>query len=92
MGGKGVGCCFVDKNIKPLRLGILWNDARTVPLMEKWIADGTMDEIFAISGNWLMPGDMGLLIPWLAEHEARHAQPYSYDHASNGMAGLQPDG
>jgi sugar (pentulose or hexulose) kinase len=69
VGGKGVGCCFVDKNIKPLRLGILWNDARTVPLMEKWIADGTMDEIFEISGNWLMPGDMGLLIPWLAEHE-----------------------
>ena len=69
VGGKGVGCCFVDKNIEPLRLGILWNDARTVPLMEKWIADGTMDEIFAISGNWLMPGDMGLLIPWLAEHE-----------------------
>ena len=69
VGGKGVGCCFVDKNIKPLRLGILWNDARTVPLMVKWIADGTMDEIFEISGNWLMPGDMGLLIPWLAEHE-----------------------
>lgn len=69
IGGKGVGCCFIDKNLKPLRLGILWNDARTVPLMEKWIEDGTMDEIFEISGNWLMPGDMGLLIPWLAKYE-----------------------
>jgi sugar (pentulose or hexulose) kinase len=67
--GKGVGVCFMDKNIRPLRLGILWNDARTVPLMEKWIADGTMDKIFEISANWLMPGDMGLLIPWIAEHE-----------------------
>ena len=69
IGGKGVGLCLIDKNFKPLRLGILWNDARAVPLMEKWIADGTMDEMFEISGNWLMPGDMGLLIPWLAKHE-----------------------
>jgi len=69
IGGKGVGCCFVDKACKPLRLGILWNDARTVPLMEKWIADGTMDSIFEISGNWLMPGDVGLLLPWLAKYE-----------------------
>lgn len=69
IGGKGVGCCFVDSNVRPLRNAILWNDARAVPLMEEWIASGVMDEIFEISGNWLMPGDMGLLLPWLAENE-----------------------
>ncbi|MGA9112653.1 MAG: FGGY-family carbohydrate kinase [Candidatus Dormiibacterota bacterium] len=69
IGGKGVGCCFVDSKVRPLRNAILWNDARAVPLMEKWIANGMMDEMFEITGNWLMPGDMGLLLPWLAEHE-----------------------
>jgi sugar (pentulose or hexulose) kinase len=69
--GKGIGCCFVDKYFRPIRAGILWNDARTLPLMEGWIADGRMDEIFEISGNWLIPGDLGLLIPWLAEHEPK---------------------
>lgn len=67
--GKGIGCCFVDKKFRPVRAGVLWNDARTLPLMEEWTADGRMDEIFNISGNWLIPGDLGLLIPWLAEHE-----------------------
>ncbi len=69
IGGKGVGCCFVDGKVRPLRNAILWNDARAVPLMEEWIASGIMDDIFAISGNWLMPGDMGLLLPWLAKNE-----------------------
>jgi sugar (pentulose or hexulose) kinase len=69
IGGKGVGCCFVDDTVRPLRNGILWNDARAVPLMERWIATGVMDELFDVTGNWLMPGDMGLLLPWLAEHE-----------------------
>lgn len=69
IGGKGVGCCFVDAGVRPLRNAILWNDARAVPLMEAWIASGLMDEMFEISGNWLMPGDMGLLLPWLAENE-----------------------
>lgn len=78
IGGKGVGCCFVDEQVRPLRNAILWNDARAVPLMEEWIANGIMDEIFAISGNWLMPGDMGLLLHWLVVNE-----PEVLDHTSS---------
>jgi sugar (pentulose or hexulose) kinase len=78
IGGKGIGCCFVDEQVRPLRNAILWNDARAVPLMEEWIANGIMDEIFTISGNWLIPGDMGLLLHWLAVNE-----PEVLDHTSS---------
>jgi sugar (pentulose or hexulose) kinase len=67
--GKGVGVCFLDRDLRPLRPGVLWNDARALPLMEEWIANGVMDRIFDISGNWLMPGDEGLVIAWMAQHE-----------------------
>ena len=67
--GKGIGVCFLDRDLRPVRLGVLWNDARAVPIMEQWIASGKMDELFDITGNWLGPGDMGLVIPWLMEHE-----------------------
>lgn len=67
--GKGIGVCFLDHELRPVRPAVLWNDARAVPLMEEWMASGVMDEIFSISANWLVPGDMGLLIPWMAAND-----------------------
>jgi sugar (pentulose or hexulose) kinase len=67
--GKGIGICFLDQDLRPARAAVLWNDARAVPLMEQWMADGTMDQIFSVSANWLVPGDMGLVVPWMAQNE-----------------------
>ncbi len=69
LGGKGVGVCFLDKDKKPCRNGILWNDARCADMTNEWINSGKMAEIFAQTGNWLMTGDVGILLPWMKEHE-----------------------
>src|ERR1019366_4428203 len=67
--GKGIGICFLDGEMRPARAGVLWNDARAVPMMEEWIESGIMDKLFDITGNWLVPGDMGLVVPWMRDHE-----------------------
>ncbi|MCI5595794.1 MAG: carbohydrate kinase [Lachnospiraceae bacterium] len=69
LGGKGVGVAFLDENKKPVRNGILWNDARCAGMTKEWIESGKMAEIFGQTANWLMTGDVGILLPWMKEHE-----------------------
>ncbi len=69
LGGKGVGVCFLDENNKPVRNGILWNDARCADMTKEWIESGKMEDIFNCTSNWLMTGDVGILLPWMKENE-----------------------
>ena len=69
LGGKGVGVCFLDKDNRPARKGILWNDARCAGMTREWIESGKMEQIFGATANWLMTGDVGILLPWMKEHE-----------------------
>ncbi len=69
LGGKGVGVCFLDENKRPVRNGILWNDARCAEMTKQWIESGKMAAIFGETGNWLMTGDVGIVLVWLKEHE-----------------------
>jgi len=69
LGGKGVGVCFLDENKRPLRNGILWNDARCTEMANEWIASGKMAAIFGQTANWLMTGDVGIVLVWMKEHE-----------------------
>ena len=69
LGGKGVGVAFLDENKKPVRNGILWNDARCARMTKEWIESGKMAAIFEQTSNWLMTGDVGILLPWMKEHE-----------------------
>lgn len=69
LGGKGVGVCFLDANKRPTRKAILWNDARCADMTREWIETGKMEQIFKATSNWLMTGDVGILLPWMKEHE-----------------------
>ncbi|QCT72652.1 FGGY-family carbohydrate kinase [Eubacterium maltosivorans] len=69
LGGKGVGVCFLDKDNRPARKGILWNDARCAGMTREWIESGKMEQIFGATANWLMTGDVGILLPWMKAHE-----------------------
>ena len=63
--GKGWGCCYLNKNNKPVRKGILWNDARSTPYIKEWIASGVLSEAFKISGNYYYTGDCGPITRWV---------------------------
>lgn len=69
LGGKGVGVCFLDKDKRPARKAILWNDARCADMTREWIETGKMEQVFGATANWLMTGDVGILLPWMKEHE-----------------------
>lgn len=69
--GKCGGVCLLDKNDKPVRLGILWNDARCADMTGEWIANGKMEKIFADTSNWLMTANLSMVVPWLRQNEPK---------------------
>lgn len=70
VGGKGQGVGLLDKEMKPLRNAILWNDSRCSDMKNEWIKpNGIMEQIHEISGNWLYSGNILMLLPWLKMNE-----------------------
>ena len=67
--GKGWGCCYLDAKNRPARKGILWNDARSGPYIQKWAESGILSEAFKISGNYYYTGDCGPITRWLMDNE-----------------------
>lgn len=78
LGGKGVGVAFLDKDKRPCRKGILWNDARCAQMTKEWIESGKMAKIFSQTSNWLMTGDVGMLLPWMKKHEPEVLEKTEY--------------
>ena len=70
VGGKGQGLGLLDKEMKPIRNAILWNDARCADMRNEWMAPGgVMEKIHEISTNWIYAGNFLLLMPWLKMNE-----------------------
>ncbi|MGD0574881.1 MAG: FGGY-family carbohydrate kinase [Anaerolineales bacterium] len=67
--GKGWGCCFLGKDGRPARKGILWNDARAADYIEHWASDGTLSEAYRISGNYYYSGDCAPVTRWVVDNE-----------------------
>ena len=63
------GACFLDKDMKPVRLGVLWNDARCADMTTEWIANGKMEALFNETGSWQMTSSIGFILPWFKENE-----------------------
>lgn len=75
--GTACGAWLVDAGGELTRRPILWNDGRAVDVVQEWVADGTVERIFEISGNVPYPGYTLPLLRWLREHD-----PDSLDRAS----------
>ena len=67
--GQGDGCWLVDSHGDPVRPAMLWNDNRAAPLVDRWRADGTLDQAFSISGSYGAPGLPNAQLRWLLENE-----------------------
>ena len=63
------GAWFVDERGRPVRSGILWNDARAVAVLDELRATGLLARSFSISCNAPTPGFALVLLRWLREHE-----------------------
>jgi sugar (pentulose or hexulose) kinase len=63
------GAWLIDPKGRPVRQAICWPDERAQPLQMALEQAGKLREVFAISGNGLMPGITTMLLAWLAVHE-----------------------
>lgn len=72
--GTACGAWLIDGEGELTRRPILWNDGRAVDVVQDWVADGTIDRIFEISGNVPYPGYTLPLLRWLAENETESLQ------------------
>ncbi len=76
--GKGVGTIFIGYDNRPSRNAIIWNDTRCAERNKKWAEEGRMSAIFKETGNWLMAGDVGALVPWVEEFEPEVLEKTKY--------------
>lgn len=74
--GTACGAWLIDGDGVLTRRPIMWNDGRAAGITAGWVQDGTMSEIFRISGNVTYPGYSLPLLRWLRENE-----PSSLDRA-----------
>lgn len=63
------GAWLVDDAGEPVRNAICWPDSRAQADQIEMEKAGLLKEVFAISGNGLMPGITAMLLGWLAKHE-----------------------
>lgn len=70
---QGDGLWTLDKDLRPVRNAILWNDSRGDDLILDWIADGTSAKLsrFSRTSNW--PGTAGTIFRWLKDNEPDNA-------------------
>ncbi len=72
--GIGVSCTvagvwLLDREKRPFRQALLWNDGRAAPLLAAWEQDGRLEALFRLSGNAIFPGMTIPALRWLADHE-----------------------
>lgn len=69
--GNMVGAWLIDDLGQPVRDAVLWNDGRTLELMQRLSVEqsGFMSTIFASSGSVMQPGCTLPIIRWLADNE-----------------------
>lgn len=67
---QGDGLWLVDADGRPTGPALLWNDARSASLVDRWEAEGRLDDAFAINGSVGNAGLPNALLAWLHEHQA----------------------
>lgn len=63
------GAWLIDAAGQPVRNAICWPDERAQAEQMALEQQGLLKDVFAISGNGLMPGITAMLLGWLARHE-----------------------
>lgn len=67
--GQGDGVWLVDGQGRPVRQAASWMDGRAHELVDRWLADGTVEAVFRRTGGAMFPGSPGPLLAWLDAHE-----------------------
>ncbi|MFC5828397.1 FGGY family carbohydrate kinase [Nonomuraea insulae] len=63
--GQGDGCWLVGPDGRPTGPAILWNDGRAADIVDRWEAEGVLDDVFRINGSHGFAGTSGAILTWL---------------------------
>ncbi|MCX7918426.1 MAG: xylulokinase [bacterium] len=72
LSGQMHGAVFLDKNLRPVRPCILWNDQRTVEQCQTIIEKIGLDKLRELVGNTALSGFTAPKILWLRDCEPEH--------------------
>ena len=67
--GQGDGCWLVGRDDRPVRPAVLWNDARAGGVVERWRAEGRLDEAFVVNGSLTFAGLANAVLRHLVDEE-----------------------
>ncbi|GAA1503245.1 FGGY-family carbohydrate kinase [Streptomyces albidochromogenes] len=67
--GQGDGLWLRDADGRAVRPAISWMDGRASDLVARWLADGTVQEVYKHTGSGMFPGCHAPLLAHLREHE-----------------------
>jgi len=75
---QGDGLWMLDRDGNPVRDGCCFCDGRAGDIVERWVADGTCDKLFDISGTRIFSGNQNAIVKWMAEHEPESLERTAY--------------
>ncbi|GHJ41087.1 FGGY-family carbohydrate kinase [Streptomyces sp. TS71-3] len=67
--GQGDGLWLRDERGRPVRPAMSWMDGRAAGIVTGWLADGTVQEVYAHTGSGMFPGCHAPLLAWLQRSE-----------------------
>ncbi|WP_328379970.1 carbohydrate kinase [Streptomyces sp. NBC_00440] len=67
--GQGDGLWLRDDQGRAVRPAISWMDGRAADRVAQWLADGTVQQVYARTGSGMFPGCHAPLLAHLQEHE-----------------------
>lgn len=76
--GNMIGLWLLDRNCTPFCPAILWNDGRSVAILERWFKNGLSKKLFDISCTVMNPGFTVPLMCWMKEQK-----PELFSHAAH---------
>ncbi len=90
--GQGDGFWALDKDLKPARPGILWNDQRAHPIVQRWNEDGTAAVLAQLCRTAIWPGTSAPAYRWICEREPEEARRIAHVCNTKDWVGLRLTG
>lgn len=72
--GQGDGTWLIDDAGEPVGQALLWLDARSAPIIERWRGSEVGPAFYAITGTGLNPANQSGHLAWLREHRREWLQ------------------
>ena len=71
---QGDGLWMFDENMDPVRNGACFCDGRAGDIVDRWVADGTCEKLFDLTGTRLFSGNQNGIVKWMEENEPENLE------------------